>query len=935
MLANSNYEVIALTETFLTSSVCDGELFPVGYSVLRRDRVGDCGWGGVLIAVRAPCSLRLVSDIEGLAPDKEVLFAVVGCKNYKFLCVVVYLPPNYRDDQYLSVLTCIENAVIKYSSSMDIVVLGDFNPNSLSNTTKEQLGLFVDFCNFAQHCNVINDHGGILDLVLSGLTPDRINVLRAAEPLVPIDRYHPPLAVYVTMPSPTRDSPQYLHGDRTNNWNFRGADLAGLYVALGEMDWSELLAESDVNAAVGVFYNALYSSVKAYVPNKKPSRSPGKYIYPKWFNADIIYNIRQKHYHLKMYKSDGKEFNRELFRYYRQRVKHLIGCARAQHLGSIQKSILDRPATFWKYVKELRSSRQQDNVYSSNGIEVTGQDAADAFSRYFGSVFLNNEPKLCASEAIVHALPSAAHVTVDSLDADDISAAAKRLKARASTGPDGIPAFLVKDCISVLKIPLLHIYNLSLDKAMYPEMWKTSRVTPVSKVGSSSEVSDFRPIAVLSVFAKLFESMLERQVSQQVRCFLDDSQHGFRRFRSTTTNHINLVDYVMTEMDEGRQVDAAYFDFRKAFDLVDNDILLQKCAAIGFSTRLLEFFADYLRNRKQFVSVGGFESDYYYTRSGVSQGSTLGPTLFLLMINDLSTVVGSSKCFLFADDLKLCLGVKSRSDAEILQRDIDSVTAWSTANGLSFNSNKCKVMTFTRSRSPVEYEYCLNHMALEKVSKFRDLGLILDAKLDFHDHILNICKSASKTLGFIMRVASQFKGVTVAKVLYNAYVRSKLEYGAVVWDPYEGKYILLLERIQRRFTRWIYKRSYGYYPYMYPSLFVSGMVGLDTLEFRRRFLLVVHYIRLLHNEVDNPEALGRMSFMVPKVAPVMPPRRPPRLLARPTARTNRSCNAPSSRAVEVLGDMLAQYREVDIFADSFRQLVITTMLYLNYRLTKG
>ena len=87
-----------------------------------------------------------------------------------------------------------------------------------------------------------------------------------------------------------------------------------------------------------------------------------------------------------------------------------------------------------------------------------------------------------------------------------------------------------------------------------------------------------------------------------------------------------------------------------------------------------------------------------------------------------------------------------------------------------------------------------------------------------------------------MRTSTQFDDVRVSNILYSAYVRSKLEYGAIIWDPYEDKCTLMVEILQRKFARWLYKKRCGYYPYLYPSLFVSGMVDMETLKFRRNVL---------------------------------------------------------------------------------------------------
>ncbi|KAG6440576.1 hypothetical protein O3G_MSEX001291 [Manduca sexta] len=123
---------------------------------------------------------------------------------------------------------------------------------------------------------------------------------------------------------------------------------------------------------------------------------------------------------------------------------------------------------------------------------------------------------------------------------------------------------------------------------------------------------------MLSTPAKVFESAVQRCVQEQVRAQLSDAQHGFRPGRSTATNLLNFMAQVVPAVDAGLQVDAAYFDFKKAFDTVDNDILLKKLAKIGCTPHLLIFFASYMKDRQQYVDYNGCESEPYYTRSGVS-----------------------------------------------------------------------------------------------------------------------------------------------------------------------------------------------------------------------------------------------------------------------------------------------------------------------------
>ncbi|XP_047990755.1 uncharacterized protein LOC125229860 [Leguminivora glycinivorella] len=270
------------------------------------------------------------------------------------------------------------------------------------------------------------------------------------------------------------------------------------------------------------------------------------------------------------------------------------------------------------------------------------------------------------------------------------------------------------------------------------------------------------------------------------------------------------------------------------------------------------------------------------------------------MINDLPGVVRSAGCLLFADDLKLFLGIENTSDQVSLQRDIDAVAEWSETNQLHFNTSKCKVIAFSRSRVPLVKQYNIKETVLDRVDEITDLGLTLDTRLNFRTHVTNICKKANRVLGFIMRVSSQFSDTRVSLLLYSAYVRSKLEFGACVWDPHESKYTLMIEKIQRKFARFLYKRKFGFYPYLYPSLFVSGMVGLDTLELRRKMLLLGHFYKLLCNQVSNPTALARIGLSVPPPRRLgvegeggaVVSRRRRRLFACPSTRTRWAANAP-------------------------------------------
>ncbi|CAB3227417.1 unnamed protein product [Arctia plantaginis] len=577
----------------------------------------------------------------------------------------------------------------------------------------------------------------------------------------------------------------------------------------------------------------------------------------------------------------------------------------------------------------MRGSRVPQQIFK-NGEALTDDQCAKDFADYFYSIYSAERAELNVSAAISQAGSdnSSARVHIDQLQLNDVIRALQQLKAKRSTGPDCIPPYIFKDCRSVLAQPLLDIYNKCLKAAVFPERWKVTRVVPVPKGSLGAQVDGYRPVAVLSTPAKVFEAAIHTSIFHQVSAQLADAQHGFRPARSTTSNLLSYMAHIVPTVDSGGQIDSAYFDFKKAFDLVNNDVLLKKLAVVGFTPHLLSFFASYMSDRQQYVEYAGQVSEPYFTRSGVSQGSNLGPLLFIIMINDLTRVVQDARCLLFADDLKLSFAVKSVDDCKRLQRDIDRVVDWSRDNLLQFNTSKCVIISFSRARSPVVHNYNIDGTPLTRVTEVRDLGVNFTTALTFRNHITKICKKAYRNLGFILRTVQQFTNISAVIALYNALVRSQLECNAVIWAPHESKYRLMVERVHNKFLRYLYLRRYGVYPLyplMYPTLFIVGMVGYNTLSARRELALTTYIIKIIRGKVHNADLLGQVYFCVPDG--YVWRRRQPRLLAEPRARTNLLSQAPLTRALRTL-NLIAS--EIDIFCcalSEFTRVALNVICY--------
>jgi ribonuclease P/MRP protein subunit RPP40 len=318
--------------------------------------------------------------------------------------------------------------------------------------------------------------------------------------------------------------------------------------------------------------------------------------------------------------------------------------------------------------------------------------------------------------------------------------------------------------------------------------WKTSAVRPIHRKDDRSEITNYRPIALISNFAKLFEYVLYNSSLHYVSHKLSPNQHGF-----TETNLVSISQYLSDALDNHSQVDVhVYTDLSKAFDRIDHGLLLIKLESFGFSDSLVELIRSYLSDRFMYVGVNGYASKSFKQESGVPQGSVLGPLFFIIFINDLVDDLDVPH-LLFADDMKIYLTIDSIDDALRLQGCIEEMSRRCKLNNLVLNHLKCSIVSFTRKTKPLLFDYKINGSILTRRESIRDLGVIFNSKLSFGEHIRTIAGTAFRALGFVLRAGREFSDVVTLKLLYITYVRSRLEYASLVWSSiYDVAIVLLL-----------------------------------------------------------------------------------------------------------------------------------------------
>ena len=232
-----------------------------------------------------------------------------------------------------------------------------------------------------------------------------------------------------------------------------------------------------------------------------------------------------------------------------------------------------------------------------------------------------------------------------------------RLKNGKASGPDKVTIKLAKDAAKFISYPIMCILNSSITNGIFPDVWKAASFTPIHKSGSKSDLNNYRPTSVISVFARMLERLAHDQLFEflTINNILTSSHAAFRRLNSTTTSLISSTGHWHENMDNNKMYLAIFLDLRKAFDTVDHNILIKKLNSYGIVDRTGDWFESYLSNRTQFCTFNGNKSKQRKVTCGIPQGSCLGPLLFIIYLNDFDNSLQYSRASIYADDTNVTI----------------------------------------------------------------------------------------------------------------------------------------------------------------------------------------------------------------------------------------------------------------------------------------
>lgn len=515
-----------------------------------------------------------------------------------------------------------------------------------------------------------------------------------------------------------------------------------------------------------------------------------------WVTQGIKISSEKKRYLHKLAQHSNSIEIKQYYKVYNKIFKKVIKSAKRKANDDFIGNAECKSRAAWQVIKnELGIGKKYNDdigdIFHSKTLIKHPEEVASCFNDFFINITkeLNTKssPESVAEQITKCNPPPGIHFKFNYITQNETKKVIRSLKNKHSAGWDEIPTFIVKDCVDFIAYPLNKIINQSLKSGKFPDKLKFSIIKPIFKKGEKNKAENYRPLSILPSFSKIFESVVNKQLKSylNINSLLSESQHGFRTGYSTSSALTSLLKEIYWALDGSKSAVSVSCDLSKAFDCIDHNIMVQKLKNYGILESELEWFKTYLFKRKQKTEISResikYGSEFKIIKSGVPQGSVIGPTLFILYINDLPLNV-QCKTVLYADDTTAIIleeNVKNLKTKVI--EAMNELDMWFAANGMALNKSKTNIIHFRTKHSqiePVQLDFknnkinCLNHAKV--------LGIYVDEHIAWSQHI-NILVKKLNSVCFNMSCLTHIISMETKIKLYYGYFHSLMSYGITVW----------------------------------------------------------------------------------------------------------------------------------------------------------
>ena len=791
---NLEFDVISLTETWLNTS--NQDLINLNnYNFINNNRIDNIG-GGTAIFIKKDHYFKKRDDIQFNSNIYESISIEFFLDKKNCILINIYRPPSSDTAEFLQQLETLLTNII--NENKFIYLVGDLNidigiKSSFSLQLLNTMASFFLFPTINIPTRTTLSSSTIIDVIFTNNLDD----FQSGTIMTDISDHFPLFISFPTFPNKT-------HCGYISYYNTSDKNLKKLYNALLNNDWSNVSNKLDCNEAFESFINTFHQLFTTFCPYNTKTRKNFKTSHP-WFTDKIKKLINKKNSLFKKYKSTHSNINKTNFTTFRNYLNSLIKNEKKKYYINVFKLSEKNSKETWKNINKLINPKLSsfNLILESNTNVIKNKlDVANYFNNYFLNLFKNSssiEPDFIKFLG----KPNPFSFYLAPTSSDEIIKTVQSMSNSSSLDHHNMSNKILKFIIVSISNILSILFNLSFSTGIFPDCLKLARVVPVFKSGSTLDVANYRPISVLSCISKILESIINTRLDSFLNNnnIIVNEQFGFRKKRSTEQAIMRILNEVIYCLDKGHFVSTVFLDFSRAFDSVSHDILILKLQHHGIRGTQLNWFRSYLANRYQYVAIDNHNSSIGLVHSGVPQGSILGPKLFIIFINDLIKSSSVSRFSIFADDSTMCTSAHNIPELESnTNESLNNIYSWSTLNKINLNLKKTKHMIFnngTRKLQPLDISLKINDTLIENVSIFKFLGVIIDNKLLFKNHVEYILLKINRNIGVINKIKHLLPDKTLL-LLYYSLIYSHLYYGNLIWGNTYKTYLTKLYNSQKR-----------------------------------------------------------------------------------------------------------------------------------------
>ena len=603
-------------------------------------------------------------------------------------------------------------------------------------------------------------------------------------------------------------------------WDIKKFDSENFNRELFKIEWPSILNLhiNDPNLAYEGFQEKIDSIIKKYLPKRKMTNKEAKQCQKPWITNDILKLIHQRNnLHKKFVKAKNKDAKLLLHTRYKTIRNQIVSLCRQNKREYYHNYFMvnsNNLKNTWKGVKSIINLGKNDksnptSLLINDELNNNPSKIANEFNNYFTKIAEKIQSTIHTQgqdfnkylqNKVEHNFfikPTNQYEIIDTINTNINN---------KSSGPNSIPNIIFQSIKLFIAEPLADIINLSFSTGEYINKLKLSKVIPIYKEkGDRLSSINYRPISLLSNINKIFEKLMHKRLYsflEKQKCIYD-YQFGFRKYHSTTHALIDLTEDVRKAIDNNTFSCGVFIDLQKAFDTVDHNILLKKLEHYGIRGIANDWFNSYLKNRNQYVSISGYESNILNINFGVPQGSVLGPLLFLIYINDLNKAIKYSKTRHFADDTNLLIRNKSLKQLQKhMNYDLRQLCHWLKANKISLNSSKTELIIFRHPNKQINYKLKIkiNGKKLIPSNFVKYLCIYIDNHLNWSYQVNSLSSRLSRAAGMLSKIRHYVTKATLRSIYFGIF-SSLLTYGSQVWGQFSNINIRRLQQIQNKAIR--------------------------------------------------------------------------------------------------------------------------------------